>query len=149
MTKRNQLTHFQREILAPLIGKIVTGFRFEKSPNPALFSDKISLRLRPLEELESELTLGIYYKLYLPENPDPVLSMSLHLLTTDTIEYLPPLLGFQHEEFDILQEFLRQPINGFHLLPDQSLVVIFSQQSLIFDLDQDESGELHLGWALD
>ena len=149
MTKRNQLTSFQREILAPLIGKIVTGFRFEKSPNPALFSDKFSLRLRPLEHLESEMTLGIYYKLYLPENPAPVLSLSLNLLTTEEIEFLPPLFGFQVDEFEILQEFLRQPINGFHLLPDQSVVVIFAHQSLIFDLDQEETGEINLGWALD
>ncbi len=149
MTKRNQLTPFQREILAPLIGKIVTGIRYEKSPDSKLFSDKLSLRMRPLEQLDSELTLGIYYKLYLPENPEPALSLSINLLTTEEIEYLPPLLGFQSAEFEILQQFLRQPVNGFHLLPNQSIVVIFAQQSLIFELDQDQSGDLHLGWALD
>lgn len=153
MSKRNQLTSLQREILAPLIGKIATGFRYETSPRGDYFSDKFTIRLRPLENHDAEVFLGIHYKRYDPPlHTDIVLNLSINLLTTPGIEYNQPLSGFNQAHQDTLQSFLRQPITGFHLLPNHSLILIFAHQSLIFELDQEMEPEaseaLHLGWAL-
>lgn len=148
MSRRNQFTALQREILTPLIGKIATGFRYEASPRHDLFSDKFTVRLRALDEHDSELFLGIHYKYYLPDHPEPALNLGLNLLTTETIEYYPVLHGIDPEHEATLQTFLRQPVTGFHLTPNQTLVLIFAHQSLIFEVDQEQDGTLFLGWAI-
>lgn len=148
MSKRNQLTSLQREVLSPLVGKIATGFRYEASPRHDLFSDKFTVRLRSLDDHESELFLGLHYKYYLPEPAEPGLNIGINLLHTAEIEYQPVLQGFSPEHEGTLQVFLRQPITGFHLTPTQTLVLIFAHQSLIFELDREKNGQLFLGWAI-
>lgn len=148
MSKRNQLTALHRQILAPLTGKIATGFRWDQSPNPRLFSDKFTVRLRDIEHHESELFLGVHYKYYgVPEDKTYALNLSTQMLTTDSIEYQDPFMGFSEQEHEVLHEFIREPLGGFHLFPNQSLVVIFAHQSLYFEIDPAEE-QLHLGWAV-
>jgi len=147
MSKKNQLTALQRDVLAPLIGKIAIGFRYDPSPNRQLFSDKFTVRLRPIGELDSEVALGIHYKTYGPAE-QLSLNLSVNLMLNSGSPSNDLLQGFSPEHQHTLQEFLRQPITGFHLTPDQVLVLIFSHQSLIFELDQNEARDLYLGWAL-
>ncbi|HEY9841397.1 MAG TPA: hypothetical protein V6D23_13135 [Candidatus Obscuribacterales bacterium] len=149
-TTNNRMTQLQREVLGPLIGKIATGFRYEPSPNPQLFSDKFSIRLRLIDQKDSELFLGIHYKLYGSDStPRVALNLGLNLMTTEGIEHQGVLGGFVREEQETLETFLRQPLTGFQLSKDQSLELVFSHQSLIFEVDRDEdTGELHLGWAI-
>lgn len=148
MSKRNQLTALHRQALAPLTGKIATGFRWDKSPNPRLFSDKFTVRLRDIEQHNSELFLGVHYKYYgIAEDKTYALNLSTQMLTTGVIEYQDPFAGFSEREHEVLHEFLREPLGGFHLFPDQSLVMIFAHQSLLFEIDPAED-QLHLGWAV-
>ena len=64
MSKRNQLTGLHRQVLTPFTGKIATGFRWDKSPDTARFSDKFTVRLRDMEKHDSEMFLGVHYKYY-------------------------------------------------------------------------------------
>lgn len=146
MSKKNHLTALQREMLAPLTGKIITGFRYESSPNHQLFSDKFSIRLRQLEHHDSELYLGIHYKLYSAQQS--ALNLSTNLLLTDRIERAPLLQGFEATHQKTLQGFLRQPITGFHLSVHQTVIVYCAHQALIFELERTEANQLYLGWAL-
>ncbi|MGV3525230.1 MAG: hypothetical protein ACO1RX_13445 [Candidatus Sericytochromatia bacterium] len=149
MSKRNQLTPLQREMLAPLVGKIATGFRYEPSPNRKLFSGKLSVRLRPLDVQDSELFLGLHYKLYGPDNdPKVALNLGINLMTTERIEHQSSLGGLHLEEQESLAVFLRQPLTGLHLTPAQSLVLIFAHQTLLIEWERDDNQELHLAWAL-
>ena len=146
MAKKNHLTSLQREMLSPLTGKIVTGFRYEPSPNRQLFSDKFSIRLRQLEHHDSELYLGIHYKRY--GQAQAALNLSTNLLLTDRIERAPLLHGFAPEHQKTLQGFFRQPVTGFYLSVQQTLIVHCAHQSLIFELERSEDEQLYLGWAL-
>lgn len=145
----NRLTQLQRDVLQPLIGKIATGFRLEPSPNSQLFTDKFTIRLRLLDQQDSELFLGIHYKLYGADPARLALNLGINLMTTEGIEFQTLMAGYAREEQDTLQTFLRQPLTGFQLNKDQSLELSFAHQLLIFEVDRDdETGELHLGWAL-
>ena len=149
MLNQNRLTQLQREVLSPLVGKIATGFRYEPSPNPKLFTDKFSLRMRLLDQHDSELFLGIHYKVYSPDTSKLALNLGINLLTTENIEMQGLFGGFEREQQDTLHTFLRQPLTGFQFNKDQSLELNFAHQQLIFEVDRDEeSGELHLGWAM-
>ncbi|PKL75860.1 MAG: hypothetical protein CVV27_13210 [Candidatus Melainabacteria bacterium HGW-Melainabacteria-1] len=147
MATNNRLTQLQREILNPVIGKIATGFRLEASPNRKLFTDKFTIRLRLLDQQDSELFLGIHYKLYAETRI--ALNLGINLMTTEGIEHQSLLAGFAREEQGSLQTFLRQPLTGFHLSKEQSLTLFFAHQSLMFEVDREEdTGELNLGWAM-
>lgn len=150
MASNNRLTQLQRELLNPLVGKIATGFRFEPSPNPQLFTDKFSIRMRLLDQQDSELYLGIHYKLYGPESdPRVALNFSLNLTTTESIEYQGLYNNFVPEEQETLRAFLRAPLTGIQLDKDQTLTLSFAHQILVFEVDRDEeTRELHLGWAI-
>lgn len=149
MAINNRLTQLQKDILNPLIGKIATGFRLEPSPNPKLFTDKFSIRLRQLDQKDSEAFLGIHYKLYGANNDKLALNFSINLMTTEGIEHQVLIHNFVREEHETLQSFLRQPLTGFQLDKDQNLTLHFAHQSLVFEVDRDEeTNELHLGWAL-
>lgn len=150
MAITNRLTQLQRDLLNPLIGKIATGFRLENSPNPQLFTDKFSIRMRHLDQKDSEAFLGIHYKVYGPNNEKLALNFSINLMNTEGIELQNLLSNFAIEEHDTLQTFLRQPLTGFQLDKDQNLTLMFAHQNLVFEVDRDEeTGELHLGWALE
>ncbi len=148
MSKRNQLTGLHRQVLAPLTGKIATGFRRDKSPDTERFSDKFTVRLRDMERHDSEMFLGVHYKYYgAKEDKTFALNISTQMMMTEFIEFQEPFSGFTAAEHDVLHEFLREPLSGFHMFPNQSLVIIFAHQSLFFEIDH-ESDRLHLGWAV-
>lgn len=149
MLNHNRLTQLQREVMGTLVGKIATGFRYEPSPNPKLFSDKFSIRFRLIDQQDSEMFFGVHYKLYGPEQSKIALNLGFNLMTTEGIELQGLLGGFSRDEQDTLHTFLRQPLTACQLNKDQSLELVFAHQSLIFEVDRDEeTGELHLGWAM-
>lgn len=146
LAPKNRLTALQREILSPLIGKIVTGFRFEQSPDRHLYSDKFTMRLRHLEQPGCEALFGLHYKHLAPEE-EPFLNMGINLVNT-ACETREGVEGFEGQPKETLVQFLRQPIRAFKLLPNQSLIVIFARQELIFECDFDSEETLYLGWAI-
>ena len=147
MSRRNQLTSLHREVLSPLIGKIITGIRHEPSPRNDLFSNKMTLRLRSLDKNESEVFLGLHYKVYgPPQQRQRILNIGVNLLMTEGIEHYTSMEGFAVADHELLHQLLRQPITGFHLTPEQTLVVIFAHGSLIVERDIDEEQHLHLHW---
>lgn len=133
-----------------LVGKIATGFRLESSPNPHLFTDKFIIRLRSLDQQDSELFLGIHYKLYGNQTPAQIaLNLSINMMVTEGIEHTSLMSGFLKEQVETLQSFLRQPLRSFNLSKEQFLTLEFAHQDLVFEYDrEDDHQELHLGWAL-
>lgn len=147
----NALTHMQRDILSPLVGKIATGFKYEESPNLQLFSDKFTVRLRQLDRQDSEVFLGIHFKKHYyshAEEAQVVLNIGINLLNTRQLEIQENIVGFERDHFESLSLFLRQPIDEFIAVDDKTLMIAFAHQEMIFDCDVDENGELFLGWAV-
>ena len=94
--------------------------------------------------------MGIHYKLYGNESPAQMaLNLSLNMMVTEGIEHTSLMSGFLKEQVETLQSFLRQPICAFKLSKEQFLTLEFTHQELVFECDREEdSQELHLGWAL-
>lgn len=141
------LTALQTEVLAPLIGKIITGFRYEQSPDPRLFSDKFSIRLRPLHAHDSDLVLALHFKRDLQHpKQDVFLNLSINMFCTEKIPAKELLLGFPPEAVVTLQSFMRQPVQHFRLeRRSNRFSILFSHGQLIFDCDVSEEG-IFLGW---
>lgn len=143
------LTSLQTEVLAPLIGKIVTGFRYEQSPDPRLFSDKFSIRLRPLHAHDSDLVLSLHYKRDLQDPQQAIhLNLSITMFCSEKIPLKEQLLGFSSDEQTTLQGFVRQPVQHFRLdRRNNHFTITFSHGQLIFDCDGEEDG-IFLGWLV-
>lgn len=147
MTAYNHFTALQQDILSPLVGKIITGFRYEQSPNPDLFSDRFILRLRPIDQQDSEVQLGIHFKT-LGTPAQVALNLGITLVVASGQETPEGMHGFGREHLQTLGPLLRQPIRQFRLLRDQRLIVSLSHQELVFDVDNADQEGLFLGWAV-
>lgn len=150
MTHPNFLTHLQHDILSPLVGKIATGFKREHTPDPLLFSDKVTVRLRLLDRTDSEVLLGIHTKQLGKQGAQsPItLNVGVNLLISEPADPRESILGFEREEQFELQELLRQPLNSVYLLKNRSLVLRFLNQALKFEAIRDEQGRLALKWEV-
>lgn len=145
MAAYNHFTALQQDILSPLVGKIVIGFRYEQSPNPHLFSDRFILRLRPIDKHDSEVHLGIHFKTL---GSQIALNLGVTLVVAEGQEMPEGMHGFAREHLQTLAPLLRQPVSQFRLLRDQRLLVALSHQELVFDVDNEDQEGLFLGWAV-
>jgi hypothetical protein len=145
----NFMTPLQHDILSPLVGKIATGFKFEQTPDPQRFSDKLTVRLRVIDRYDSEVLLGIHTKqLGNAADSHVSLNVGINLLITENADPRESILGFEREQQLELQELLRQPLNSVYLLKNRSLVLRFSHQALRFEASKAEGGVLALKWEV-
>lgn len=150
MTHPNFLTPLQHDILSPLVGKIATGFKLEHTPDPQLFSDKLTVRMRMIDRYDSELLLGIHTKQLGKQGAQSPISLNVgvNLLLIEQADPRESILGFEREAQLELQELLRQPLNSVYLLKNRALVLRFLNQAIKFEALRDEQGLLALKWEV-